>query len=292
MNMKFAQTEHSVDFRSAVSQDSIPRSGSKNSGALKTVRSSSRLSPFTVHRSLLLALLIGLGCPLALLAESGADGPRLDSIKPKGGGPPLQVVRLRPSHILGTVNGIKLSLKDLNPQKSDANDAEQTIDLVEYNYLLNRALERETTIQAAGSQGIGLTQSQLKQMDVLRARLGETEPNVIKELTRSPESVQFELRDVIGLMLMNNLATKAGVPSPQVTSDDVSDYYSQNKKAYGDLPADQGERDAAWQKIDQKIRQKLSTDFLDNHQKKLQKFLDDLKGKFNARAAGLSSEVR
>lgn len=210
-------------------------------------------------------------------AAATASGPKADTLTPKGGGPALKVVRVRPSHVLGTVNGVKVSLADLTGQKSDPADSEQVISLDEYDALLDRAIEREAVAQAALAQGVDLNSQQRKQLDELRARLSQSDPNVIKELTRTPETIEFQLRDIKGLMLGNNLAAQAGVPGGEVGPDDVEKHYQKNKGRYGELPTDEKERNAAWQKIDKDIRQELAAQIQSEHQKQLRQFLDGLK---------------
>ena len=94
---------------------------------------------------------------------------------------------------------------------------------------------------------------------------------------QNPANVEFESRDFAALLLQAALVAKAGVPSPHVNSDQVQEYYQQHLAEYGPLPAEPEQRQAAWEKIDQEIREKLAPQVHIEHQEKLDQYLKQLK---------------
>ena len=78
-------------------------------------------------------------------------------------------------------------------------------------------------------------------------------------------------------MLHATLAEQAGVPSPHVTAAEVQAYYQQHQAEYGVLPTDPAQRQAAWEAIDQAIRQTLAPQLQAQHQEQFQKFLEQLR---------------
>jgi hypothetical protein len=143
--------------------------------------------------------------------------------------------------------------------------------------LLNRAVEREVTFQAAKREAVELTAVQRQRLAELRARSEQHEPGVFDTVQQNPTNVEFEQRDATGLLLQATLAEKAGVPSPHVTGAQVQAYYQQHQAEYGALPADAAQRQTTWEKIDQAIRQKLAPQLQAEHQERLQQFVKQLK---------------
>lgn len=203
--------------------------------------------------------------------------PRLETVVPANGAAPVSVVRVKPGQTLATVNGVAITLKDLVPLPAEKAGTDQLMSAEMYESLLNRAVEREVTFQAAQAQGVELTAAQRQRLANLRTRSEAREPGVFDTVQQNPANVEFEQRDATGLLLQAALAEKAGVPSPHVTAAQVQAHYQQHLADYGALPADPAQRQAAWEKIDQAIRAKLAPQLQAEHQEKFQKFVEQLK---------------
>jgi hypothetical protein len=146
---------------------------------------------------------------------------RLDKTPPRmveeaAGAEPQKVVQVKGNQVLATVNRIPVTLKDLVGEgRSEARFAVE-----EYEYLLSRAVEREAAIQAALSQGVTLTDGQMRQLEAIHERVmgGEVEKDGSKvSHVNAAGSVDqraaYAVRDAAGLMLIVNLMTKSGLPS-------------------------------------------------------------------------------
>lgn len=204
--------------------------------------------------------------------------PSVAAVIPENGAAPASTVRVKPAQTLAKVNGVAITLRDLVALPKEKEDAEQIMSAEMYRFLLNRAVEREVTFQAAKTKGVELTAAQRQQLADLRARSGQRELGVFDTVQQNPANVEFEQRDSAALLLQAALAEKAGVPSPHVTAAQVRVYYQQHEAAYGALPANLAERQTAWEKIDQAIRQKLAPQVQAEHQERFQKFVEQLKG--------------
>jgi hypothetical protein len=202
---------------------------------------------------------------------------KLETVVPEHRGDPASVVRVKPDQTLATVNGAAITLKDLVPVPAEKAGAEQILSAERYTFLLDRAVEREVTFQAASRQGVELTEAQRQRLAELRVRSEKHDPGVFDTVQQNPANVEFEQRDAMGLLLQAALAQKAGVPSPHVTAEQVQAYYQQHQAEYGALPSDPAQRQTAWEKIEQAIRQNLSPELQAKHQERFQKFLDQLK---------------
>lgn len=203
--------------------------------------------------------------------------PKMKSVVPEGGGAPVSVVRVKPDQTLATVNGVAIMLKDLVPLPAEKAGADQLMSAEMYGFLLNRAVEREVTFQAAQAQGVELTAAQRQRLAGLRARSEAREPGVFDTVQQNPANVEFEQRDATGLLLQAALAEKAGVPSPNVTAAQVQAYYQQHQADYAAPPTDPAQRKTAWEKIDQDVRAKLAPQLQAEYQERFQKFVEQLK---------------
>ena len=200
-----------------------------------------------------------------------------------------QAVRVKPGQVLATVNGVAITLKDLLPLPPEKAGTEQVLSAERYGFLLDRAIEREVAFQAARTQGVELSVTQRKRLEDMRTRSGEREPGVFDTVQQNPANTEFEVHDATALLLQAALAEKARVPSPHVTSAQVQAYYQQHQAEYGALPAEPAQRQAAWEKIDQDIRQKLAPQVQAEHQESFQKFLEQLKAAAQIRKASPGS---
>ena len=197
-----------------------------------------------------------------------------------------KAIKLRPGQLLASINGVPITLRDLiavNP--SEATDTEHSMSEAQYNYLLERAIDRELAFQAAQQQGVTLGQDQQAQLDQIersiRARNeAQQSGNVVARLnsTASLETeIEFEKRDAAGLLTQEALLEHSGGPPAHITEEMVKEYYQKNVSLYGPLPAAPEERDAAWHQIDAQIRTDLKYTVLQAHQDALKDNMDRLK---------------
>ena len=127
-----------------------------------------------------------------------------------------KVVLVKANQILATVNRIPVTLKDLVGEGR----SEARLPVEEYEYLLGRAIDREAAIQAALSQGVTLTDGQMRQLESIHARVMagdmEKDGSKVSHLNAAgsvEERAMFAVRDAAGLMLIVNLMAKSGLPA-------------------------------------------------------------------------------
>jgi len=214
----------------------------------------------------------------AVEAKGGANHPnqtaeRFQSGKSQSNN---RIFLARPNQVLATVNGTSITLGDLMPLPSTNSEVEQKIDSVTYDYFLQRAINRELTLQAAKAQGITLNQAQDEQLAKLQALREQPEPGLVSKLTVNAAEIEFELRDAQAFMLQTSLMEQAGA-TPNVTPDQVEQYYQNHISELGELPADPQARQAAWQEIDIQIRKQLAAQTRDQYNQQLQTFMDNLR---------------
>lgn len=203
--------------------------------------------------------------------------PAVDAVVLENAGTAAEVVRVNANQVLGTVNGVAITLKDLVPVAREKAGTDQVLSAEMFGFLLNRAVDRELTVQAARSQGVELSEEHRQRLSEHQARSSKREDGVFDTLQHSSESTEFQQRDLSAMALQYSLAEKAGVPSPHVTTEHVAAYYQQHQAEYRALPPDPAEREAAWEVIDQDIRSKLAPDLQVRHEAALKKFLDQLR---------------
>ena len=191
-----------------------------------------------------------------------------------------KVFLARPNQVLATVNGTPITLGNLIPLQSSNSVAEQQIDAVTYDYLLQRAISRELVLQAAKAQGVVLNQSQEEQLAKLRAVREQPEPGLVGKLNVDAAEIDFELRDAQAFMLQTSLMAQAGA-APNVTPDQVEQYYKAHIAEFGGLPADPQARQQAWQTIDIQIRGQLAAGTRTEYQQQLDAYMAKLKAKAN-----------
>jgi hypothetical protein len=209
------------------------------------------------------------------LVAQPADGAQ---IPPKA----AKVVRVSAVQALAKVNDANIGLKDLLPVGAAV--AEQAMSPETYDFLLQRAIERELTFQAARAQAIELTTEQIQRREQIRQRLlarraADAAAQVLhlNAVGTPDDQIEFELREITAQFLLNSLLAKAGVPGPDVTEERVKQQYESHRNEYAGTPADPAKKDSGWQKIDSDIRQKLATQVRVEHQQKVQEFFDQLK---------------
>jgi hypothetical protein len=138
-------------------------------------------------------------------------------VEAAGGGQEAQkTVQVKANQVLATVNRIPVTLKDLVGEGR----SEARFVVEEYEYLLSRAVEREAAFQAALSQGVTLTDGQMRQLEKIHERVmgGEVEKDGSKVLHVNAaggvsDRSAFAVRNAAGLMLIVNLMAKVGLPS-------------------------------------------------------------------------------
>jgi hypothetical protein len=195
------------------------------------------------------------------------------------GAPREGAVRVRAGQVLAVVNGTSLTLADLVPLERDAAGAERAMSPEMYAFLLERAIDRELTLQEARAQGVELDAEQRRNLADMRRRAEAREPGAFDELGRGAASTEFEQRDFAALMLQSALAVRSGAPRPHVTAADVSRYFEEHRPEFGALPRDAAERRDTWMRIEAEIRAKLSGAVGAEHQRGVRELLERLRAR-------------
>ncbi len=191
-----------------------------------------------------------------------------------------RVFLARPNQVLATVNGTPITLGDLMPLQSTNSEAEQKIDPITYDYFLQRAINRELVLQAAKAQNVTLNQAQQDQLTKFQAEREQPYPGMVSQLTVNAAEIEFELRDAQAFMLQTALMAQAGA-TPNVTPDQVEQYYQAHIAEFGELPADPQARQQAWQAIDFQIRGQLAAGARAEYQQQLDAYMAQLKARAN-----------
>ena len=200
--------------------------------------------------------------------------------------PALQVkpVRLHATQVLASVNGRPILGKDLLVFDATNPNAEQTLSPDMYKFLLDRAIDRELTFQAANSHRIELTAAQQDQLDRIRKNLFRDENTedgkVVRRLNSAgteEDQIAFHVRDFSAFVLQSSLLAETGAPSPFVDEAVVEEHYKNHVAQYGALPSDPTERAAAWKKIDAQIRAELYTPTALAFEERRRQYLDQLR---------------
>lgn len=170
------------------------------------------------------------------------------------------VLRLNAAMTLATVNGVPITLRDLVPVAPGA-AAENSMGREMFAALMDRAVKRELANQQAREQGVALSEEQLRNLESIRRRALERDPNSFTEVHDDfAAKAEFEVRDFAGLMLQESLLAAAGGPPRYVTPEMVDAYYQANQAAFPPLPGDPAEREAAMNAIEIDIRSRLAQD--------------------------------
>jgi hypothetical protein len=175
-----------------------------------------------------------------------------------------RAVRVGRAQVLARVNGTPITGDDL-ASFTTSSGADQELALPTLSFLLQRAIERELTLQAARAQGVELTQEQKGRVARLR-----------QEGRGGPAQVDFDARDLEGQFLLASLAQKAGVPPPFASAKDVEQYYESHRDQYDELPLAPAARAAAWLRIEIEIRQTLATERQAAYQEKVRELVGEL----------------
>jgi hypothetical protein len=192
-----------------------------------------------------------------------------------------EVVRVEPATILASVNGVGITLRDLMPVSRQA-PAGRSVQPEMLEFLLDRAIARELTFQAARQRGVGLTEAQQGQLEAIRGRAMERDPASFSDVHDDFEAkAEFEVRDFAGLMLQEQVLEAAGGPPRHVTPELVRAYYEQHRAELGELPAEPEKQAEAWQAMETEIRIKMAAEVDAAHQAALQKMIEELKANAN-----------
>ena len=210
-------------------------------------------------------------------ADPPAAARPVTNVVAENAGQPNETVKVNADQVLGTVNGVALTLKDLVPLAGDKAGTDQVMSAEHFEFLLKRAVDRELTYQVARSQGVELTDALKERLAEHKARSTSTEEGTFDTLQHGVENTEFQQRDLAAMALQYALAEKAGVPSPHVTTEAVAAYYQKHNAEYRALPTEPSEYDAAWAVIDQDIRAKLAPEMQTRHEAALNKYLETLR---------------
>ncbi len=196
-------------------------------------------------------------------------------------GPALNI---NPNTVLASVNGHALTAQEILPPGY----SNQPVSLEACKYFVQRAIDRELILQAAKAQGLALDDSQHQQMLDFETTREQHGPDLVRSLNDSAAEIVFEMRDAEAFMLQTSLLQRAGA-SPNVTSQQVLNYYQQHASEFGELPADGFARQEAWDKIDYYIRQTLASKERSDFQTKLTDYMNRLKSDSNIELTPLAS---
>lgn len=197
------------------------------------------------------------------------------------------VVGFRADHVLAVVNGVAVTGRDLILFGAAATPV-QALPQNEFDFLFNRALERELIFQEARRENLALTDQQTRQLDLVRQTVMDRQagdPNAVFLTARGTldEQAAFEMREAEAMLLQNSLLEKQGVRPPHVSADRVRAHYEANIELYGDLPEDEAERAAVWRKLDYQIRMDLAPVIQAEYRDKRDAFIEQLKSQADIR---------
>jgi hypothetical protein len=183
-----------------------------------------------------------------------------------------RMLRVSPGQVLAMVNGHQIKLGDLIPLRGPN---AQAFSRQTYNFLLQRAVDRELVLQTAKAQGLAMTDGEKRQLANTRSLRALPEPGQVQRLTLDQAQLDFEMRDAEAFLLQSALMAGAGV-SANVTPEQVSTYYQAHAAEFGDLPPDAQARKIAWAQIDSTIRQRLAAPIRSIYQNQLLAYMKQL----------------
>ena len=183
-----------------------------------------------------------------------------------------RMVRVSPGQVLAVVNGRQIRLGDLMPLRGTN---AQALSRQTYDFLLQRAIDRELVLQTAKAQGLEMTDGEKRQLANARALRALPEPGQVQRLTLDQAQLDFEMRDAEAFLLQSALMAGTGI-SANVTPAQVSSYYQAHVDEFGDLPPDEQARKAAWAQINSEIRQRLAAPIRSIYQNQLLAYMKQL----------------
>jgi hypothetical protein len=197
-----------------------------------------------------------------------------------GGDSGEPAIRINAARRLASVNGKELKLADLTPLNPAATNQDAQFSPATYRYLLDRAVNRELILQTAKAQGVELDESRREQLDQFRMLRKQSEPGLVQALNVDQGRVDFETRDAEAFMLQTELLVRTGA-SPNVSAEEVQEYYRQHGSEFPGLPADEPARSETWAEIDFQIRTQLSPIKRATFQNQLAAFMNQIKSSAN-----------
>lgn len=190
--------------------------------------------------------------------------------------PPLPMVAMDAETILATVNGVAIHREDLmavSPEKA----AGTSLRADALENLLNIAIERELTFQAAQTRGLGLDEAQRQEIEQIRAEaLARADAPFTLPGYDAGVQAAFEVRDRTAQLLQNAMLGVTGTPSQAVTAEQVQVYYEEHQAEFGKLPQAAAAREQAWLAIETEIRSRLQSAIYIQHERQRRELLDAL----------------
>lgn len=189
----------------------------------------------------------------------------------------LPMVELRPDMVLASVNDIHLSLPDLMALDPAA-ETERALRADAYAELLNRAIDRELTFQAAQAQGIDLHPTQEEELEEIRANALARAGAPYMPADYNPEiQADFEVRDRRAQLLQNTLLGMPGRPADYISAEQVRDYFAAHRDEFPGLATDPPEDDPDWISAAAEIRNRLASELFIQHEKNRRELLEQLR---------------
>lgn len=199
-----------------------------------------------------------------------------------------RLVLLTHDQVLASVNGRDIKPGDLYPVRGT--NAQQ-LARGAYEYLLQRAIDRELILQTAKARGLELSQAQKRQLAEAKAARQLPEPGQVQRMNVDQAQLDFEMRDGEAFLLQTSLMAGSGA-TPNVTAEQVAAYYDSHASEFGALPTEEEPRREAWKKIDIDIRQKLVAPARTAYQEHLASFMKQLKADADIRVTELPDAGR
>jgi hypothetical protein len=228
------------------------------------------------------------GLPAGAVADQAVSLPELriperptleQEFNEDGGSTP--VVKVYVEQVLARVNGQDIRLNHLMSVDTSERGKAHKMTPDDYDFLLNRAVQRTAVLQEAAKQGISLTDAHRLQLDEVRDAVMRREggdPNAVHMNIKGSMSdrIAFEVEEATANLLLDELLRREGYGSPFVTPEEVDRYYQEHQQEFGPLPDDPGERERAWPPIDRAIRERLAIDVLKRYGDAAQLYVENL----------------
>ena len=180
--------------------------------------------------------------------------------------------------IVATVNDVAITLQDLAPGlKSTATERDLGMSREMYAYRLERAIDRQLTFQAARALGLEVTDEKRRELKARReSHVGDE--GVIDELGDPKAAAALDVIQDEAHLLEKALLQEEGIAPPYVTQAQVEEHYREHAGDYEPLPEDDSSaREAARQRIDVDIRQKLAAIARTEYQRERQEYFRRLR---------------
>jgi len=183
------------------------------------------------------------------------------------------VVRVHPEQVLATVNRHEIRAQDALP--ASGTNREITISARDLRFFLHRAVQRELIFEAASKQGIDLDESHNQQLANMQAMRNQPEPGGIARMNSDPASERMEALDARAFMLQTAIMAARGA-SPNVSEDQVRDYFQQHPSEFSGLAGQPSADNPAWQDLDFQIRNRLAASVRSNYNQELAAFMQQM----------------